>query len=68
MKNIQLKIEGMHCASCAKIIEMELSDLKGISKVNVSFADKTAAVSFDEEKLSEKEIAETIKKAGYKIL
>ena len=64
MKKI-FKISGMHCASCSKIIEMELE-----GKVNSSNIDsKTgkAIIDFDEKKISEKQIADIIVKAGYKV-
>ena len=31
-KNMDIEIEGMHCASCAVNIEKELSEVKGIRK------------------------------------
>ena len=30
----KLKIEGMHCSSCAMSIDMDLEDLKGIKSAN----------------------------------
>ncbi len=59
------KITGMHCASCSKIIEMELD-----GKVNSSNIDPKsgkAIIDFDEKKISEKEIKDLITKAGYKV-
>jgi len=58
-------IKGMHCASCSKIIEMELD-----GKVNSSNIDPKsgkAIIDFDGKKISEKQIAEIIIKAGYKV-
>lgn len=36
--NFQLKIEGMSCASCANLIEREVSQLGGIKSSNVNYA------------------------------
>jgi len=59
-----IKIEGMHCGSCAQIIEEELSDK--VKSVIVSVMDKKATIDFDENKISLNQIKETIGKLGYK--
>lgn len=59
------KIKGMHCSSCAKMIEMELEDK--VNKISVSQKDEKAVVEFDESKISEKEIKKIISELGYKI-
>ena len=65
MKKITLQISGMTCHSCAMLIENELEDkLKG-GKVSVSFVSEKADVEYDEKKISEKEIIDTITKLGY---
>jgi len=61
---IEIKIEGMHCESCVKIIEMELEDK--VEKIKVNLASKIASIDFNPLKISEKEIKEIINKAGYK--
>lgn len=38
----------MTCASCTSLIEKESSRLKGLQKINVSFASETAYLDFDE--------------------
>lgn len=68
MKKVTLKITGMHCASCTATIEKALQKQKGVEKAEVSFGAEKAAVEFDEDKISEKEITNTIKKAGYGVL
>ena len=61
------KIGGMHCSSCAMAIDGELEDMEGIKESNTNFAKGTTEVKYDDAKTSEKEIAELIKKIGYKI-
>ena len=53
----------MHCASCSKLIEIELEDKVKSIKIN----DKNASgeIDFDEKNISKKEIIETITKLGY---
>ena len=58
-------ISGMHCNSCAMMIEQELEDK--VNKINVNFASEKAEIDFDEKKISEKEIKNEIKKLGYDI-
>lgn len=61
----KLKINGMHCTSCAMNIDFDLEDTGGISKVKTSYAGQICEVEFDEEKLSLQEIIDVIKKTGY---
>ncbi len=56
-------IKEMHCNSCAQIIERALKDK--VNKIYVSFVEEEAIIDFDENKISEKEIIETIHKLGY---
>ncbi len=39
MEKATFKISGMSCKSCAKIIELELADEKGIASAAVNFSD-----------------------------
>lgn len=57
------KIKGMHCNSCSNLIENSLKDK--VNHVSVSFSKEVAKIDFDEDKISEKEIKNIIKKLGY---
>jgi len=59
------KIKGMHCNSCAHLIEKEFE--KDVNRIKVSYSKEQAEVDFDENKISEKEIIERIKKLGYEV-
>ena len=48
MKEQQISIEGMHCASCATNIENFSKALPGVKSAVVNFALQKGAVSFDE--------------------
>ncbi|MBR9678487.1 MAG: copper-translocating P-type ATPase [Nanoarchaeota archaeon] len=65
MKKISLAISGMHCASCAGTIEVELKKLKGVKKAVVNLTTEKARVEFNSKQVSEKKIIETIEKLGY---
>ena len=42
-----LPVTGMTCASCAATIEKGLSDLTGVSRVNVNLANEKASIEYD---------------------
>ena len=43
-KKAELKISGMHCATCAITIEESLAHIKDVSTVQVNFSTDTAHV------------------------
>jgi len=65
MQNKIYKIEGMDCASCAQMIELDLEDA-GI-KAQCSFAKETLEVELSNPE-KEKAVKEIIVAAGYKII
>ncbi len=62
---LKLKIEGMHCSSCAMNIDFDLEDLKGVKKVKTSYAKQDTEVEYDESEVTLTQIIEQIKKTGY---
>ena len=52
-----LTIEGLDCAACAAELEEELSKIKGISSVSVSFVMQKIALEYADEEALEKAIA-----------
>ena len=62
----KLKIEGMHCTSCAMTIDFDLEELEGVKTAKTSYAKQESEVEFDEEKIKTPQIIEKIKKTGYK--
>ena len=65
IKNLKLKIIGMHCTSCAMNIDGELEDVQGVKSASTSYARQETDVEYDEEKVNEKKIVEIIKNVGY---
>jgi P-type Cu+ transporter len=65
MKKIKLKIEGMHCSSCAMNIDFDLEDREGVKSVNTSYARQTTEIEYEENKISVSEIINQIKQTGY---
>lgn len=58
-----LKIQGMHCATCALTIEKSIKKVKGVKSANVNFGNEKAVVESD---VDEKELIKAVEKAGYK--
>lgn len=65
MKKVKLKINGMHCTSCAMNIDFELEDL-GVKSSKTNYIKQETDIFFDEEKIKLPEILEQIRKIGYK--
>lgn len=61
----KLKIDGMHCSSCAMLIDGDLEDVEGVKSAKTSFPKSETEVEFDKKKVRPKIIVETIRKSGY---
>jgi len=68
MINQTYKIKGMHCASCAGIIEKTFKKTEGVQTVSVNYGTEAAKISFDETKVSLNNLSEKIEKLGYSIV
>lgn len=66
--NKVINILGMHCASCAQNIKINLEKNSNILSVDVNFATKKASVNYYQDKISFEEIHEIIRKTGYDVL
>ncbi len=65
MHNKQFAIYGMHCASCASIIEKRLLNVPGVEMANVNFATEKALVHADAS-VTTNMVMSAVRKAGYK--
>jgi copper chaperone CopZ len=63
--NASLKTTGMHCPSCAKLIEMNVGELQGVDSVPVSLEEETTDVVYDPEAVDVEAIIAQIEEAGY---
>ena len=66
MKQTELKIEDMHCASCISKIEKAIKQVKDVESVNVNLANKTAYVKSGDN-ANEKDLENAVENIGYKI-
>ena len=67
MEKIILKISGMHCASCAAIIENALKKEVGIKSANVNFAVEKLYLEYDAALVTLEKIKNLVQKLGYQI-
>lgn len=65
MKTINLQVYGMHCASCATLINMALTKSLGVKSANVNYSTSKASIDYDEAVTSPQKLMEIIKKKGY---
>lgn len=68
MNTAKLKVEGMHCEGCARIIQSLLEKKTGVAAANVSFNDGEARVLYDTHAIAEDQLVKTIEKAGYRVV
>ncbi len=61
-----LVISGMHCSSCAAIIERQLKKVPGVAEAKVNFASEKASVLYDTGSAKVDDLIKAVEKAGYK--
>jgi Cu2+-exporting ATPase len=67
-KETILTIEGISCAACAWLIEMQLNKLVGLKSINVNATTQRATIKWQENTIKLSEILNAIDKVGYKAL
>ena len=65
MKKEDFTINGMHCASCAALINKGLSKMPGVRAANVNYAAARAQVEYDEASVSQQQLLGCIASLGY---
>jgi copper chaperone CopZ len=63
----EIKISGMTCASCEKLVNHEVNKLTGIVNSKASYENGNAIVEFDRTKTNEAEIEKAINSTGYSV-
>lgn len=67
MKTITMQIEGMMCGHCENRVHNAVMALDGVESCEASAKDNQAVIRFDESKLKESNIKETIEEIGYEV-
>ena len=66
MKEIKLKIEGMHCTGCSSRLEKVLNNTDGVESATVSFEKKQAIITYNESQTDIEQIKQIIQDTGFK--
>ena len=62
---LELKIEGMHCSSCSRLIESALLDHAGVINARIDHEGGTGTVAVDLDLISREQLIELISGEGY---
>lgn len=62
---VTIPVEGMHCASCASVIEGKLKKLEGVISCEVSLGTEKAKLEYDPERIDITEMNNAIDPIGY---
>ncbi|MEK7575428.1 MAG: heavy metal translocating P-type ATPase [Patescibacteria group bacterium] len=62
------KVKGMHCASCAGIIEKTFKKVDGVLSAEVNYGTETAKIAIDQSKTNPHQLSEKIEKLGYSLV
>lgn len=61
-----LKLRGLHCTSCAMLIEGELEDIG--AKAFCNWAKQVVDVEYDDTKIHDNDIKDAVSRAGYVVV
>jgi len=64
-QKVELKIEGMACASCAAAVEKSVKKIDGVISCEVNLIMNSAVVAYDAKKAKITDMIEQVEKAGY---
>ncbi len=60
-------VKGMHCASCAGMIEKTFKKIEGVKSAEVNYGTETAKVSFDDKQVTHEHLTKSIEPLGYSL-
>jgi len=64
-RTVTLTVKNMFCAACPQTVKASLEAVPGVTKVAVSYKDKTATVTYDDAKADVKALTAATTNAGY---
>jgi len=67
-KRAEIKISGMHCASCALNIEKSLQGLEGVEEAQVNFGTEKATVEYDPDKVELQDLERSVEDVGFTVV
>ncbi len=67
-KQAELRLSGMHCATCAVTVEEALRRVPEVSSVTVNLGKDSARVEYDSGKTNLEELERVVREAGYEVV
>ena len=64
-RTVTLAVQNMYCSACPLTVKSSLQAVPGVAKVVVSYADKTAVVTFDDARTAMPALITATTNAGY---
>jgi Cu2+-exporting ATPase len=61
-----LSVDGMHCATCERFLEMTATDHEGVEAAAASYATDTMKVVYDPEAVAEADVPDIVTRSGYR--
>lgn len=61
-------VTGMSCASCAASVETSLKEQQGVADARVNYANQSAWIEFDENKISLSNLQKAVQASGYDLI
>ena len=61
-----LSVDGMHCATCERFLEMTATDHDGVEAAAASYATDTMKVVYDPDAVSEADVPDVVTRSGYR--
>jgi|SRR5215468_10830010 len=64
-QTVTLAVDNMYCTACPYIVKESLAGVPGVDTVVVSYEEKTATVTYDDQKTTLDALTSATAKAGY---
>jgi mercuric ion binding protein len=64
-RTVTLAVDGMTCASCPYIVRTALQEVPGVARAEVSYAEKTAVVTYDDAKTTVAAVTQATADVGF---
>ncbi len=67
LEELEFRIQGMHCSSCAVNIDLTLEELPGVVSSKTNYASSLTKLILKKDQENRAQIKETVKKLGYTV-
>ncbi|MFC6615411.1 heavy metal translocating P-type ATPase [Halopenitus salinus] len=65
LETTYLHVDGMHCATCERFLELTAGRAEGVEAATASYATDTVRVDYDPERIDSNDLEEVLSTAGY---